>query len=243
VPVSGLFQGGEQMSKTGHVGVSGNRALQNLMTGLIYPAVLGTILFSVLQLAEANLRALFGPEKYVFSLAMALKYLLLLITLAFYGCDYLYAMYTRDYVPLFFAFDVVFVVCLYATVQVIDIGGGELMREGWLVALFYLIFMLLYRWWDGRERCCCVKYSEKCLPGEMEFYDRVIKWENWSIMGLISCFLLLFFWRNYLTLLAFVVVLSGVTLFFRKYAWEKKSFYLDPGATLSTGEEVPEPGP
>jgi len=224
------------------IGVSRNRALQNLMTGLIYPAVLGTILFSVLQLAESNIRTAFGFGQYVFSYMMTLKFLLLLVTLAFYVCDYLYAIYTRDYIPKFFVLDSVFVIFLYATVRVIDIEGGETLEKGWLLALIYMIFMLFYRWWDGGERRNCIAHPEKCMPGEENFYGRVLKWERRSIVWLAACFLLLLRWQNSATLTLFLIVLGAVTRRFWRYAWEKKSFYFDPDSEPSTDQEEPNPG-
>jgi len=205
-----------------------------MMTGLIYPAILGTILFSALQLAEANLRAIFSSGEYLASSVLTLKCLLFLVTLVFYGCDYLYATYTRDFIPLFFLFDFFFVACLYVTVELIDIKDDKRLAKGWLVAALYLFFMILYRLWDGYERGKCAARLGQCVSGELIFYDKVLRWEHWSIAGLLLCTILLFFWQNSLTIVVFLVVLSLVTFFFSRYAWEKKSFYFDPDAAPSS---------
>ena len=82
-----------------------NEAFKQVMLGLIYPAVLGTILYAVLGSALAPvLSILLGRSSGVIAVPW-LKGILLLTTVAFYCCDYLYIMFTREFRPMFFLFD------------------------------------------------------------------------------------------------------------------------------------------
>src|SRR5947207_13766427 len=91
-----------------------NETLKKLMLELIYPAVLGTVLYTVLGAGLAPLLAILGGPAATVT-APLLKWILVIITLCFYGCDYLYIMFTRDFRPAFFLCDLIFLGTLYIT--------------------------------------------------------------------------------------------------------------------------------
>jgi hypothetical protein len=122
--------------------------LKDLMLGLIYPAVLGTIMYSGLDSLFAQRFRWSGT----FDCTIILKFLLLVVTLAFYICDYLYIIFTRNYRKKFFAYDLVFLFGLYLTVRVLHLPNQEPPLKAPVIAGCYFVFMWLYYRWDRLER-------------------------------------------------------------------------------------------
>src|SRR3982074_3645020 len=91
---------------------------QDLMLGLIYPAVLGTILFQLLETFAHLFRG-----QYPLSAIVWIKCVLLIISIGFYVSDYLYIVFSKRYYWVFFSFDVVFLITLYTTVIAIDVDN------------------------------------------------------------------------------------------------------------------------
>src|SRR3979409_2387804 len=89
---------------------------QELMLGLIYPAVLGTILYQLLFTIAHVLR-----DQYPLTAIVWIKWTLVVISIGFYVCDYLYIVFTKRYYWWAFVCDVVFLLALYATVIEIDV--------------------------------------------------------------------------------------------------------------------------
>lgn len=91
--------------------------LKYLMPGLIYPAVLGSILYSALDEYAKQIRLLWHfihyNESYGPDYLVTMQFSLLVITLVFYSCDFLYITFTNNYRRWLFILDLLFVLALY----------------------------------------------------------------------------------------------------------------------------------
>src|SRR5258705_2438587 len=119
---------------------------QDLMLGLIYPAVLGTILYQLLFTIAHVLR-----EQYPLSAIDWTKWTLVVISLGFYICDYLYIVFTKRYYWWAFLCDIVFLLALYATVIAIDVDNPNRLPHNKVILLCYFVFLLVYLLWDVNE--------------------------------------------------------------------------------------------
>jgi hypothetical protein len=88
------------------------------MLDLIYPAVLGTILYQLFLTIAHVLR-----EQYPPTAILGIKWTLVLILIGFYVCDYLYIVFTKRYYWWSFLCDIVFLVALYVTIIAIDVDN------------------------------------------------------------------------------------------------------------------------
>src|SRR6267143_2874455 len=88
---------------------------QELMLGLIYPAVLGTILYQLVFTIAHVLR-----EQYPLSSIIWTKWTLVVISVGFYVCDYLYIVLTKRYYWWSFLCDVVSPTTEIYTLSLID---------------------------------------------------------------------------------------------------------------------------
>ena len=191
-----------------------NDTFKQLMLGLVYPAVLGTVLYTVLGAAlDPFLSVLLGHSRTVG--APWVKWVLLLTTVAFYCCDYLYIMFTRQFSVAFFLCDLVLLAGLYITVLTIDITTAVFPHRNLvLVAACYLGFMVLYLMWDLFERFNTGDRAEQ------RFYNKVIYWESSSIL-IVVAWLVFDNQRN--ALLAVLLLL--ITIRFAVLAMQKRVFY------------------
>jgi hypothetical protein len=162
-----------------------NELLKELMLGLIYPAVLGTVLVSslaavvdpmitnLLQLGNAQALTDFQPVRWA----------LVIITLSFYLCDYLYIRFTKNFTVGFFLLDIMFLVALYVTFIAIDLDGVVFRLDNlYVIAGCYFLFMCCYLGWDIYER-------RQSSGDETRLYNRVILWECCSICLLFGWFI------------------------------------------------------
>src|SRR5712664_1135024 len=139
---------------------------QELMLGLIYPAVLGTILYQLVFTIAHVLR-----EQYPLSAIVWIKWTLVVISIGFYVSDYLYIVFTKRYYWWAFVCDVVFFLALDATGIAIDVDNHRNLPHNKVILLCYFIFLLVYLVWDGYEFLTLA-------PGkERYFYRSVVCWE------------------------------------------------------------------
>jgi hypothetical protein len=201
------------------------QVLKNLMLNLIYPAVLGTVMYGAVA---ATLEPLVGVLAGRTVTASAdpnalLKACLLVITVAFYIADYLYIWFTRQFGWLFFAFDLVFLVTLYVSVYAIGLSAGPTTPPSLpLVVKCFLIFMGLYLVWDVIER------SRSQNSRERRWYGRVLTWEGLSLLVLAGIFAL-----GLYSPAVVVVTLSFITCAFWVLTLQKRYFFGD-GDTASS---------
>src|SRR5947209_13581362 len=139
---------------------------QQLMLGLIYPALLVTILCQLLLTLAHILR-----EQYPLSAIIWIKYMLVVISIGFYVCDYLYIVFTKRYYWWSFLCDIVFLLALYATVIAIDVDNPHSLPHNKVVLFCYFIFLTVYLVWDGYEFLNLPRGKER------DFYRSVVTWE------------------------------------------------------------------
>jgi len=174
------------------------------MLGLIYPAVLGTILYQLFFTIAHVLR-----EQYPLSAIVWIKWTLVVISIGFYVCDYLYIVFTKRYYWWSFLCDIVFLLAFYATVISIDVDNPRSLPHNKVILFCYFIFLLVYLVWDGYEFLSLPRGKER------DFYRSVVSWElPWLlIIGVFEILALV--WNNHSTIsILAIAILSIVTVWF-----------------------------
>lgn len=185
------------------------RGLWELMVNLVYPAVLGSVLYIALDYMTRVFvpKALAPPNLQTLPLdaVAAAKVTLLLLTITFYCCDYLYLRWTVRFQVIFFVFDMLFLLGLYLTIVFthVQVGDADL-PQAHIVAALFTLFMLFYLWWDLGERKLLTREAAGLnlqpteadiatineasrkricrLKVEIPLYSSVITWERVSIV-------------------------------------------------------------
>ncbi len=177
---------------------------QELMLGLIYPAVLGTILYQLFFTLAHVLR-----DQIPLSAILLIKSALVVISIGFYVCDYLYIVFTKRYYVWAFLCDIVFLLALYATVIAIDVDNPRSLPHNKVILLCYFTSLLVYLAWDGYEFLALA-------PGkERDFYRSVVSWElPWLfVIGVFEIVALL--WNNHFMIsIVTIIILSILTVWF-----------------------------
>ncbi len=177
---------------------------QELMLGLVYPAVLGTILYQLVFTIAHVLR-----EQYPLSAIVWIKWTLVVISIGFYVCDYLYIVFTKRYYWWSFLCDVVFLLALYATVIAIDVDNPRSLPHNKVILLCYFIFLMVYLVWDAYEFLSLPQGKER------DFYRSVVSWElPWLfVIGIFEIIALL--WNDHFMIsILTIIILSIVTIWF-----------------------------
>ncbi len=205
------------------------------MLELLYPAVLGSIIFSLLDQVMLPLVDL--ARNYLFrSSPISAAYdgtwfqtVVLLITIFFYCIDYLYVMFSKHYDRKFFVLDIAFLLGLYVTVDATGLmekphHSPDVTR----ILGTYCFFLILYFWWDYPE-----SKRRGLSDDERAWYTRVLTWEIISLFSMFSLTLFSHWMKdtqcfNYLV----VVVLGLVSLAFAIITWQKKRFHSEPDSAL-----------
>jgi hypothetical protein len=177
---------------------------QELMLALIYPAVLGTILYELFDTLAQMLKG-----QYPFNMIVCIKCSLLVISIGFYIADYLYIVFSRRYYWWAFLCDIAFLLALYIIVIAIDVDNPYNLPHNKIILMSAFAFLLVYLIWDG--------YEFLTLPAGQErtFYRAVVYWEmSWlmvvGIFGIISSL-----WTNQLMIsILTITILSIVTIWF-----------------------------
>lgn len=177
---------------------------QELMLGLIYPAVLGTILYQLLFTIAHVLR-----EQYPLSAIVRIKWTLVVISIGFYVCDYLYIVFTKRYYWWSFLCDVVFLLALYATVIAIDVDNPHTLPHNKVILFCYFIFLLVYLIWDGYEFLTLPRGRER------DFYRAVVFWELPWLFVIAVFEIIALVWNNHFMIsILTIIILSIVTIWF-----------------------------
>ncbi len=145
--------------------------LKNLMVGLIYPAVLGTIMF---DLVKDSMNVILSPSKWLAYLSVLHIYKIALVisSLIFYSCDYIYTIYTTIYRKKYFTYDFIILFVLIMTFNKINLHNNDKYPNFELILLYYFIFIILYYLWDHFE------YKHlKNETKEKKFYRLMVIWE------------------------------------------------------------------
>lgn len=208
-----------------------NHALQQLMLGLIYPAVLGSVMYSAVGPITVAVRAAMtrgsqAPLDWV----LIVKLLLLLATIAFYSFDYMYILFTRHYRPSYFWFDVAFTATLYLTVGAIALDeSSDTPPNGLTIAVCYLVFLVLYLLWDWPAR-----RAEDNREGESGLYNLVVVWELVGIALLAVAIVVNLVSAGKVGLIATTTSVLIVTIPFFFLAWAKRLYASFAPASISS---------
>jgi len=174
------------------------------MLGLIYPAVLGTILYQLFLTIGHVLR-----EQYPTTAILWIKWALIVVSIAFYVCDYLYIIFTKRYYWWSFLCDIVFLLAFYAAVIAIDVDNSIRPPNHKVILFCYLIFLLVYLVWDGYEFLTLPRGKER------DFYRAVVFWELPGLLVIGVVEIVAFVWSEHLmTSIVTIAVLSIVTIWF-----------------------------
>ena len=179
---------------------------KSLMMGLIYPAILGNIMYALLTVLSDS------PNNYGGLYNYKLKLAVLIVTSIFYLCDYLYSYFTYQFKTWMFFLDLLFVGLLFFTYLNMHVSSEVMNRPHLMnILLFYLIFITMYYVWDNIEIKNCKDVNEQ------KMYQFNIKWEVGSFLLLI-CNLVIHFIGNRITTetkdLIAVASISLITLCF-----------------------------
>ncbi|HEX9930381.1 MAG TPA: DUF433 domain-containing protein [Pyrinomonadaceae bacterium] len=177
-----IFFGGNR-NKVREILKKDRKILKTLMLGLIYPAVLGNIIYLSIDQIVRQVKLFFTVTHIEPNPVLRLKFAFLLVTLAFYFSDYLYIYFTKKFRLSFFIYDILFVIALLTTAIAINMENPSELPDIRIITGCYFFFMLLYLVWDVTELRDCQKL--KCSNHEIRFYWKIIAWEIFSIVLLI----------------------------------------------------------
>ena len=177
---------------------------QQLMLDLIYPAVLGTILYQLLLTIAHILR-----EQYPLTAILWIKWTLVVVLIGFYVCDYLYIIFTKRYYWWSFLCDIVFLLALYAAVIAIDVDNSRSLPHNKVILLCYLIFLLVYLVWDGYEFLTLPRGQGR------DFYRAVVFWELPGLFIIGALEIIALVWNNHFVIsILTIIIMSIVTIWF-----------------------------
>ena len=163
-----------------HKSKSPEEVLKQIMLELLYPAVLGAVLFEALKLAKYayNYIRMVNIGSGGATDMLILKCILVALTVFFYGCDYAYIILTRHFQVWFFWLDCGFLIGLYITFVKIHADAVEIHEPPEILPMtvFFVFFAIAYFLWD---------LSESRTPlnkDEVLFYCDVLIWELLSLL-------------------------------------------------------------
>lgn len=197
---------------------------KHLIVGLIYPAVLGTVIYILIELFGKHFlnQELLKIQENSWDIIL-FKVVLLLATLIFYACDFLYTTYTKTFRILYFVFDLNILAGLFTTFKSVNFDNSEQPRIT-LILVCFSSFMVLYLILD-----CIEYYSKESKDTESEkmFYKKMILWESISL----SFFAVILFlsWKdilnNYTVIISATIAIAVSTSIFIWLAIKKRNLY------------------
>ena len=197
---------------------------QNLIVGLIYPAILGTFIYSLFDTILNSILVKASGFLADTCFIMIMKTLLIVGVIGFYCCDFLYSVFTKNFKTQYFYFDIIILFGLSLTFRAININSQELPNLDYII-LSFLIFMVLYFIWDYFE-IGNTEGRDKDNLAEKKFYSNMVKWELYSSALLFLNYIL--FKTNItnynLTLLLTTTIVMLTTIFFIILVCEKRAY-------------------
>lgn len=214
-----------------------SKILKDVMLGLIYPAVLGTILYNT---ADEFAKQFTDILKYIFkehspysiSFPLTYKFMITSVSLAFYAADYLYLMFTKVYRWWFFVYDMTFVCFLYLTIYLIDIKTDGAYPSMFYILLIYLLFFVMYIQWDISEKKRVENELQRTtnqtssieLQAEFNLYKKIVLWEICSIVVIVVLLIANSISSHSTTLWSDFLALTLITCFFWSYTLKRRRF-------------------
>jgi len=195
--------------------------LHQVMLELLYPAVLGAVLFEGLKVWRIAVRSVgvFAGHASTFDHLLALKCALVALTVFFYSCDYAYIVLTRQFEVGFFWYDCAFLSGLYLTFVQMHLDESEiaLAPESWAISSLFAAFFVGYGSWDFFELKRAKGISAR------NFYWKVIAWEVASFLAFIALTpVAVAYPHNELVAAMLTLVILFVTLWFFHLVREKR---------------------
>jgi hypothetical protein len=196
--------------------------LHQVMLELLYPAVLGAVLFEGLKVWRIAVRSIgvFAGQTSTFDHLLALKCALVAITVLFYICDYVYIVLTRQFEVGFFWYDCAFLAGLYLTFVHMHLDEVDIARvpESWAIASLFATFFVGYGSWDFFE------FRRASDTSTRDFYWRVIRWEVASFLVFIAMTpLAVAYPHDELVAAMLTLIILMVTLWFFHLVREKRA--------------------
>ena len=120
---------------------------RTIMVGLLYPAILGSLVFSFLEIVIPGLSSgvpagfLQGATS-----AVGIKIVLFLITVIFYCADYVYSSWVAVFRYQFFLLDLIVITVLYRSVYAINLGSNKPPSVASIVVCFVIILACYFSW-------------------------------------------------------------------------------------------------
>ncbi len=156
-----------------------NEGLHELMTNQVYTAVLGTIIYMLFDWVYK----IYINRVFNFDIFIRTAYLL--VGIAFYLSDFYYIKNSKPYRIWYFLFDLVFMICMLYSAKVLNIEYAHDVKKlppfhlG-QVRYSYIIFLVLYTFWDIRELISSYRKKEETLG----YFIEVIIWDFSSLAAL-----------------------------------------------------------
>ncbi|MBK7392132.1 MAG: hypothetical protein IPI64_02385 [Chloracidobacterium sp.] len=200
---------------------------KHLIVGLIYPAVLGALIYFFIEFWGGFIES--GHLPLMFNAPVdeiILKACLLIMILLFYCCDFLYTTYSKKFRFLYFWFDLAIMVGLIATFKAAKYDSSELPEMATILKLF-LGFIILYLFWDGFE---LMQSENDEIASEKRLYKQMVGWEVGCIVVFLSIFLLQYLQiiNEYSMRVCSIIGISIATIIFIFLVWKKWKLYFLP---------------
>lgn len=193
---------------------------KHLMTELIYPAVFGGILF------EWIVKPILKPSSEDILYLSGDKILLMIGVVWFYGCDFLYSIFTKKFGWLYFFYDILILTGLTYTARSIHATSPSKPSLIW-INLMFIFFMIVYIIWDFKEARS--KNRDISFEAERKFYWNMVTWELCFLIAF-STLLLFSFHKTECTCMSFITgfVIVIANLFFSFLIRRKRDFANPP---------------
>ena len=148
-------------------------------------------------------------EQIPLSAILLIKSALVIISIGFYVCDYLYIVFTKRYYAWAFLCDIVFLLALYATVIAIDVDNPRNLPHNKVVLFCYFIFLTVYLVWDGYEFLTLPRGKER------DFYRAVVFWELPWLFVIAVFEIIALVWSNHFKIsILTIIILLILTIWF-----------------------------
>ena len=155
---------------------------RTVMVGLLYPAILGSLVFSFLEIVIPGLSS-GAPGGFLQGApsAVGIKLILFLATVTFYCADYVYSSWVALFRYQFFLLDLIVIGVLYRSVYAINLSSNKPPSFASIVVCF-LIILACYVFWD---------FFEPNKERHTRFYSLMKVWQASSlallvVLGLVS---------------------------------------------------------
>ncbi len=153
-----------------------NSLLKKLLLEMLYPAVLGNVIYFIIEYA-------LDSEKHLYGQSASLKMVLLVITALFYLCDFIYVYFTKNFTWWMFLLGISYVIMFYISYSFIHISSSteSASREPEMIRILvvYSIFFFTYLAWDIIE-------ARNAPTIDKSSFKKIIIWEVSALIG-IAC--------------------------------------------------------